>query len=216
MRLTCNSKLLIFFFNYKFSSFCLYLLYTGHDAIGWGKHLNVAYRYLIIESEWNHDQDSHTVHHCVTYGSNYSEITFLPFLIGTPWNSLKDPWGSPDHTLKSTGLWDHFKAHCIIPRGNSSARNTNILLAYLKLGTFRHPRNIVLEWSPPAAGQGPELLTRLSNICLWLSIATLLFPGQRVPPPRAFKGVKGGVSQFRGSCLEKKGVSGETKCSLFS
>ena len=51
-----------------------------------------------------HDQNSHTFCHCVTCRWNYSENKLFLFLLGTPWNPLKDPWGSLDPSLRATAL----------------------------------------------------------------------------------------------------------------
>lgn len=93
-----------------------------------------------------------------------------------------------------------------------------ICMPEVRKGKFEATRGdyVLCLWSPPAASQGPELLTRLSNIRPCVPTATPLFPGQRDPPPGAFKESKGGWVALGGSCLEKKGVSGETEHSLFS
>lgn len=72
---------------------------------------------------------------------------------------------------------------------------------------FSHVTATFPLWVPPAAGQGPELLTSQSNIRLWLPIAAPLFPGRQVPPPLDVLKRVGG---WRGS-IWRRGWAGLTK-----
>lgn len=109
----------------------------------------------------------HTLHWSVLLMSNNGGNTSSSFSLGTPWTlgALGFPW-----CPLASGYPGHPNVPCIISACTPTARLSQTSRQHFPFG-------------PPAAGQGPELLTSPSNIRLWLPIAAPLFPGRQVPPP---------------------------------
>lgn len=138
------------------------------------KNMSVSSRWLINTAQctqgWILDafcRIEHTLHWFVLLMSNNGGNTSSSFSLGTPWTlgALGFPW-----CPLASGYPGHPNVPCIISACTPTARSSRTSRQHFPFG-------------PPAAGQGPELLTSPSNIRLWLAIAAPLFPGRQVPPP---------------------------------